>query len=90
MSENLDIDYFGKILEFVVGTLQKLSSPAHEGEMKSKHQKLLGELAMTNQTRDDSKYSCAVVMMIRGLHFMLEQIQVCSNSNFPFLLKKIE
>jgi hypothetical protein len=56
--------------------LQKLSSPAHEDEMKALHQKMLKELAQTCQTEDESKYS-HIATMIKGLRFVLQQIQVC-------------
>jgi hypothetical protein len=55
--------------------LQKLSSPAHEDEMKALHQKMLKELARTCQTEDESKYS-HIATMIKGLRFVLQQIQV--------------
>ncbi|KAJ6348438.1 hypothetical protein OIU76_004827 [Salix suchowensis] len=69
---NLDVGYFGKILEFALVTLQKLSSLAHEDEMKALHQKMLKELADTCQ--DESKYS-HIATMIKGLRFVLQQIQ---------------
>ncbi|KAH8514690.1 hypothetical protein H0E87_007494 [Populus deltoides] len=73
-SGNLDVGYCGKILEFALVTLQKLSSPAHEDEMKALHQKMLKELARTCQTEDESKYSHIATMM-KGLRFVLQQIQ---------------
>jgi hypothetical protein len=78
-SGNLDIDYLGKILEFALVTLQKLSAPASDDEMKANHQKLLNELSEICQARNDSKYPC-VIAMIKGLRFVLEQIQVCFNA----------
>ncbi|CAN0880737.1 T-complex protein 11-like protein 1 [Linum grandiflorum] len=73
-SGSLDIEYLGKILEFSLSTLQKLCSPVHEDEMKAKYQNLLGELAETCQIRDNSNSSQAVAM-VKGLRFVLEQIQ---------------
>ncbi|XP_073265037.1 uncharacterized protein [Populus alba] len=73
-SGNLDIGYCGKILEFALVTLQKLSSPAQEDVMKALHQKLLKELAETCQTQDESKHP-HIAAMIKGLRFVLEQIQ---------------
>ncbi|KAF9685015.1 hypothetical protein SADUNF_Sadunf03G0010300 [Salix dunnii] len=69
---NLDVGYFRKILEFALVTLQKLSSLAHEDEMKALHQKMLKELAETCQ--EESKYS-RIATMIKGLRFVLQQIQ---------------
>lgn len=75
-SGNLDVDYLGKILEFSLVTLQKLSSPANEEIMKATHQNLLLELGEICQSRDESKNSC-VTALIKGLQFVLEQTQVC-------------
>ncbi|KAJ4824148.1 hypothetical protein Tsubulata_033615 [Turnera subulata] len=72
-SGNLDIDYFGKILEYALGTLQKLCSPAQEEEMKLMHQKLLKELAEVWQTKSKNSHA---VGMVKGLRFVLEQVQV--------------
>jgi hypothetical protein len=73
---NLDIDYLGRILEFALVTLQKLSAPANDDEVKANHQKLLNELFEICQASDESKFSC-VIAMIKGLRFVLGQIQVC-------------
>ncbi|XP_057990823.1 uncharacterized protein LOC110648902 isoform X2 [Hevea brasiliensis] len=88
-SDTLDIDYLGKILEFALGTLQKLSSPAHEEEMKVTHQKLLKELAETCETRDESMYSHAIAM-IKGLRFVLEQIQALKQEISKARIKLME
>lgn len=74
-SGNLDVDYLGKILEFSLVTLQKLSAPANEETMKVKHQHLFLELNEICQLRKESKNSC-VVALIKGLQFVLEQTQV--------------
>ncbi|XP_057976515.1 uncharacterized protein LOC131163786 [Malania oleifera] len=73
-SGNLDIDYLGKILEFALLTLQKLSAPANDDEVKKTHQKLLKELAEICLSTDKSNYS-HVIAMVKGLRFVLEQIQ---------------
>ncbi|XP_059451407.1 uncharacterized protein LOC132182231 isoform X1 [Corylus avellana] len=73
-SGNLDIDYLGRILEFALVTLQKLSAPANDDEVKANHQKLLNELFEICQASDESKFSC-VIAMIKGLRFVLGQIQ---------------
>lgn len=74
-SGNLDVDYLGKILEFSLVTLQKLSAPANEEMMKAKHHNLLLELNGICQLNNESKNSC-VVALIKGLQFVLEQTQV--------------
>ena len=84
MSGNLDIDYLGRILEFALITLQKLSSPANDDEMKAANQRLLKELAETCEAREKPNHSPALAM-IKGLRFVLEQIQVFFHVHF-FLL----
>ncbi|XP_044489318.1 uncharacterized protein LOC123213797 isoform X2 [Mangifera indica] len=73
-SGNLDINYLGRILEFALSTLQKLSSPTKDDEMKTNNQNLLKELTEICQAGDGSNYS-PVIAMIGGLRFVLEQIQ---------------
>lgn len=75
-SGNLDIDYLGKILEFSMVTLQRLSAPANDDEMTETLQSLRKELDQICNARDQSNCS-GVVAMIKGLRFVLEQIQVC-------------
>ncbi|XVF01150.1 hypothetical protein REPUB_Repub04eG0063600 [Reevesia pubescens] len=73
-SGNLDIDYLGRILGFALITLQKLSSPANDDEMKASNQRLLKELAEICKAREKPNHSPALAM-IKGLRFVLEQIQ---------------
>ncbi|KAI3445625.1 hypothetical protein Pfo_002290 [Paulownia fortunei] len=70
----LDIDYMGKILESALITLQKLSAPAYEDELKKKHQQFVKELAQTCLASDISDNSY-VIALINGLRFVLQQIQ---------------
>ncbi|KAK3016322.1 hypothetical protein RJ639_007302 [Escallonia herrerae] len=74
-SGKLDTEYLGKILEFALVTLQKLSAPASEGELKTSHQKLLGELSEICQSGEGSNHS-HVIALVKGLRFVLEEIQV--------------
>ncbi|XP_027338808.1 uncharacterized protein LOC113852670 isoform X2 [Abrus precatorius] len=74
-SGNLDVDYLGKILEFSLVNLQKLSSPANEEIMKAAHKKLFNELSEICQSRDESNNSC-VVALVKGLQFVFEEIQI--------------
>ncbi|OIW00565.1 hypothetical protein TanjilG_24295 [Lupinus angustifolius] len=74
ISGNLDVDYLGKILEFSLVTLQKLSAPATEETMKATHQKLFSQLSEMCQSGDESNNSC-VMTLVKGLQFVLEQIQ---------------
>ncbi|CAL1385557.1 unnamed protein product [Linum trigynum] len=89
-SGNLDIEYLGKILEFALATLLKLSSPAHEDEMKVKYQNLLQELTVACQNRDDNAKSSPAVAMIRGLRFVLEQIQTLKSEISKARIKLME
>lgn len=74
-SGNLDIHYLGRILDFALVTLQKLSSPVNDDEMKTTQQRLMKELADICQARDESDHS-SVIAMVKGLRFVLEKIQV--------------
>ncbi|XP_059630976.1 uncharacterized protein LOC132273883 [Cornus florida] len=70
----LDVDYLGKILEFALLTLEKLSASANEDEMKKTHHMLLQELREISPAGDNSNDSFALLMM-KGLRFVLQQIQ---------------
>lgn len=63
------MDYLGRIMEFTLVTLQKLSSPSKESELKASYESLFGELTK-------SKNPCEIAL-IRSLQFVLEKIQVC-------------
>ncbi|KAJ9538232.1 hypothetical protein OSB04_030965 [Centaurea solstitialis] len=73
-SGSLDMEYLGKIMEFALVSLQKLSAPANEVNLKDAHQNVLGELADICRA-DDSNHSHAIAL-VKGLRFVLEQIQV--------------
>ncbi|KAF5190555.1 T-complex protein [Thalictrum thalictroides] len=75
MSGIHDLSYLGNILEFALVTLQKLSAPASEDEMIKSHKTLMDELHETSQAGDESNTSF-VFAMIKGLRFVLEQIQI--------------
>ncbi|KAF9602130.1 hypothetical protein IFM89_025175 [Coptis chinensis] len=75
MSGNRDFSYLGKILEFALVTLQKLSAPASEDEMIKTRKKLLNELHEISRTGEESNTSF-VIAMIKGLQFVLEQTQI--------------
>ncbi|KAL5096311.1 hypothetical protein RYX36_000638 [Vicia faba] len=74
-SGKLDVDYLGKILEFSLVSLQKLSAPANEKIIKAQHKALLCELSEICQSRDESNNAC-VGALVKGLQFVLEQIQI--------------
>lgn len=69
-----DMEYLGRILEYSLVTLQKLSAPANEDEMKKNHKNLLNELSEMAQADEKLKRSF-VIAVVKGLRFVLEQIQ---------------
>ncbi|CAA0818548.1 T-complex protein 11 [Striga hermonthica] len=73
-SGKLDTDYLGKILECALVTLRKLAASAYEDELKKKHQQFIKDLAETCQASVGSQNS-QVIALIKGLRFVLEQIQ---------------
>ncbi|CAA7059417.1 unnamed protein product [Microthlaspi erraticum] len=73
-SGTLDIDYLGKMLEFSLATLRKLSAPANDRENETKHQSLLEELHRLCQAEDESG-DLRAVAIVKGIRFILEQIQ---------------
>lgn len=75
MSETYDMVYLGKILEFALVKVQKLSAPVSEDEMMKTHQKLMNELGEISRAGDNSNVSF-VIATVKGLRFVLEQIQV--------------
>ncbi|KAL1192227.1 hypothetical protein V5N11_032692 [Cardamine amara subsp. amara] len=70
----LDIDYLGKMLEFALATLRKLSAPANDCENESTHRNLLKELHRLCQAKDESG-NLRAVAIVKGIRFILEQIQ---------------
>lgn len=73
-SGNLDISYLGKILEFALITLQKLSAPAKLDELKISHQKFLADLSEVCKATDASNKS-HIAALVKGLQFVMEQMQ---------------
>ncbi|KAL2520208.1 T-complex protein 11 [Forsythia ovata] len=73
-SETLDTEYLRRILEVALVTLQKLSAPAKEDELKSTHNKLLKELDAISKAGDIYTASFTT-LVIRSLRYVLQQIQ---------------
>ncbi|KAK1322927.1 hypothetical protein QJS10_CPA02g00739 [Acorus calamus] len=69
-----DMDYLGRILKYSLGMLQKLCAPADEEEFKKTHEKLLNELADIAHAHGKVDIPF-VIAVIKGLRFVLEQIQ---------------
>ncbi|KAL6491806.1 hypothetical protein OROGR_034059 [Orobanche gracilis] len=88
-SGKLDIDYLGKILEYALITLRKLSAPAYEDELKEKHQLFMKDLADTCRASIGLQ-SSQVVALIKGLRFVLEQIQGFKARNQQARIRMLE
>ncbi|XP_023633031.1 uncharacterized protein LOC17898409 isoform X2 [Capsella rubella] len=73
-SGTLDIDYLGKMLEFALATMRKLSAPANDRENEITHRDLLKELHRLCQAKDESG-NLRAVAIVKGIRFTLEQIQ---------------
>ena len=67
----------GQILQYSLDMVRKLSAAAKEDEMKKNHDKLLSELAASSEVNDNGINSF-VFAVIKGLHFILEEIKVRS------------
>ncbi|KVH93486.1 hypothetical protein Ccrd_004459 [Cynara cardunculus var. scolymus] len=63
-SGSLDMEYLGKIMEFALVSLQKLSAPANEINLKDAHQNVLRELADICRA-DDSNHSHAIALVLK-------------------------
>nr|XP_043627800.1 uncharacterized protein LOC122599358 isoform X2 [Erigeron canadensis] len=74
-SRRLDMQYLGTIMEFALVRLQNLSAVAHENQLKVSYQKTMAELVELCHAGDGSNRSLAIAL-IKGLRFVLEQIQV--------------
>uniref|UniRef100_A0A0E0NGD9 T-complex protein 11 n=1 Tax=Oryza rufipogon TaxID=4529 RepID=A0A0E0NGD9_ORYRU len=69
-----DMQYLGQILQYSLGMLRKLSSPAKEDEMKRSHDKLLGELTEHSECNNSGSNSF-VIAVIKGLRFTMEELK---------------
>lgn len=69
------------MLEFALATLRKLSAPANDRENESTHGNLLKELHRLCQAKDESG-NLRAVAIVKGIRFILEQIQVCIHKLF--------
>ncbi|KAG7615369.1 putative T-complex 11 protein [Arabidopsis thaliana] len=88
-SGNVNMGYLGNILEFSLGILLKLSAPANEEEIRVTHHKLMTELGEIVPTDGHSNSSYAV-LMVKGLRFVLQQIQILKKEISKSRLKLLE
>ncbi|GJN27569.1 hypothetical protein PR202_gb15599 [Eleusine coracana subsp. coracana] len=73
-SGSQDAQYLGQILQYSLDMVRKLSASAKEDEMKKNHDKLLSELAASSDV-DGNGISSFVIIVIKGLRFILEEIK---------------
>ncbi|GJN02879.1 hypothetical protein PR202_ga20268 [Eleusine coracana subsp. coracana] len=73
-SGSQDAQYLGQILQYSLDMVRKLSASAKEDEMKKNHDKLLNELAASSDV-DGNGISSFVIIVIKGLRFILEEIK---------------
>ncbi|KAE8788199.1 hypothetical protein D1007_37802 [Hordeum vulgare] len=66
--------YLGQILQYSLGMLRKLSSPAKEDEMKISHDKLLNELIEHSDSHDRGP-NAFIIAVIKGLRFTMEELK---------------
>ncbi|XP_051216913.1 uncharacterized protein [Lolium perenne] len=73
-SSTQDTQYLGHILQYSLGMVRKLSSPAKEDEMKISHDKLLSELIEHSESNNGGPYAF-VIAVIKGLRFTMEELK---------------
>lgn len=69
------MDYLGGVMQFTLDVLLKLSAQAKENELKIAYKKFLEELNGITQSREANNGLFAF-LVIKGLRFVLQQIQV--------------
>ncbi|CAH9116725.1 unnamed protein product [Cuscuta epithymum] len=74
-SGKLDIAYLGRVMEYMLGIIQKLAAPVKEDELKISQQKLMTELADICHSDVYVSENPVIFALIRGLRFVLEKIQ---------------
>ncbi|PKA57147.1 hypothetical protein AXF42_Ash002451 [Apostasia shenzhenica] len=82
-------DYLGRILEYALLMQRKLSAPATENELKKTHDKFLNELFSISQSDGNSKRHF-VFLMVKGLRFVLEQIQALKKEIYKTSIEMLE
>ena len=74
------------MLEFALATLRKLSAPVNDRDNESTHQSLVEELHRLCQAKDESGGNLHAVAIVKGIRFILEQIQVCIHNLFSLFI----
>lgn len=75
-SGSYDYDYFRKRLDYALGTVLKLCAPAKDDGAKASHELLVAELSHVSSELGEKSRSLFALALVKGLRFVLEQIQV--------------
>ncbi|KAK4747667.1 hypothetical protein SAY87_014253 [Trapa incisa] len=84
----LDVLNLREILEFALVTLRKLSSPANDVEMQKAHSNLLKEIGDISESVESN--GALAISIVKGLQFVLQQIQVLKREISKARIKLIE
>ena len=75
-SGSQDIEYLSRLLDYSLGVVLKLAIPANDKESKASHEKLFNELSEIVAAMDKNSNRSFACALVKGLRFILEQIQV--------------
>jgi len=75
-SGSQDIEYLSKLLDYSLGVVLKLAIPANDKESKAANEKLFHELSEIVAGMDKNSNHSFARALVKGLRFILEQIQV--------------
>ncbi|KAF3788242.1 T-complex protein [Nymphaea thermarum] len=85
-----DIDYLSKLLDYAISIVIKLGAPARDDITKAAHEKLVEELSLIVASADKKCRFSFANALVKGLRFVLEQIQVIACSNIHGGMPKID
>ena len=72
-SGNYDYEYFHKLLNSALSIVLKLGAPARDEDARASHLRMVEELA---QSATEESRSSFALSLVKGLRFVLQQIQV--------------
>lgn len=85
-----DIDYLSKLLDYAINIVIKLGAPARDDITKAAHEKLVEELSDILASTDCKSRFYFANTLVKGLRFVLEQIQVRARFNMTWYIGFIE
>ncbi|GLJ29643.1 hypothetical protein SUGI_0584480 [Cryptomeria japonica] len=71
-----DVEYLAKLLDYALSLVLSLGAPARDSDTKAAHEKLLQELSGIVAGMDQKSNLSFASALVKGLRFILEQIQV--------------